>query len=485
MSAEIPQVSGARGLGGHVRELQSDRLGLLARAGAEVEGLAALRLFGRRIVLVQSPALLHELLVEKAGRFEHAQSSRMLLHPLLGDGLFISEGALWRRQRRLMAPLFTPGAIAGYAEAMLAAARRVAEEMTARAATQPVMDVAPAMTRVAMAVAGATLFGIDTLDASDSLGAAFGEALQWSGAQVGSLFVVSQLMAVGVLRGLHARGVGPLQAPLGRLLDRLLDPVLPPGAATRRFRGALATIDGYMTGVIAQRRAEGGAQDDLLGRLLRARDEHGAMTDRQVRDEAVTLLVAGHDTTATALTWTLHLLARHPEVQARVQLEVDALPGAPSAADVGRLPYCLQVFKESLRMFPPIYAFTRQATQDVTLGGQAIARGTVLYASPYALHQRPDIYPEPGRFDPQRFTPEAEASRPRTAWLPFGAGPRTCIGLNFAMMEGQLTLATLARRLAFAPVGEAPRCEALSTLRPAGGLRLRVQVRAREGDRGG
>lgn len=474
MPPQIPEVSGASAFAGHVRELRGDRLGLFMRAAAEVDGLAALRLFGRRVVLVQRPDLLHELLVEKARHFEHAQSTRMLLHPLLGDGLFISEGELWRRQRRLMAPIFTPTAIARHAAAMLAAAGRVGEALAARAG---VVDVAPAMMRIAMAVAGAALFGIDTLDDSDELGAAFSEALQWSGAQAGSLFVLSQLMAVGVLRRLQTHGPAPLREPLGRLLARLRDPLLPPGAATRRFRAALIRIDTSMNAVIAERRAGAGEHDDLLARLLRARDEDGAMTDRQVRDEAVTLLVAGHDTTATGLTWTLHLLAQHPEAQARLQAEVDALGRAPTADDAGRLQYCLQVFKESLRLFPPIYAFTREAIDDTTLGGAAIPRGTVLYVSPYTLHRRADLFPAPERFDPERFTPAAEAGRSRTAWLPFGAGPRTCIGMHFALLEGQLVLASLVRRLHFAACGGMPGLDALATLRPAGGMRLHVTPR--------
>ncbi len=476
--SQLPRVSGARPFGGHVGELRRDRLGLFRRAAAEIDGLAALDVLGREILLVYRPDLLHELLVEKARSFEHARSTRMLLHPLLGDGLFTSEGELWRRQRRLMAPIFPPNAISRYAPAMSAAAGRIADELLAASpGGAEGVDVAHAMTRVAMAVAGASLFSIDILGDSDELGVAFSDALQWSGAQAGSPFVMLQLMAIGVLRQLERRGPDVLRPALGRLLGGLQSPLLPPGAATRRFRRALATIDRHMAGVISERRASGRDHDDLLARLLRARDEHGAMDDRQVRDEAITLLVAGHETTATGLTWTLHLLARHPEIQAAARAEVDALAGPPTAADAARLPLCLQIFKESLRLFPPLYAFTREASEDVELGGASLPRGTVLYVLPYNLHRRADLYPEPGRFDPARFTAAAEAARSRTAWLPFGAGPRTCIGMHFALLEGQLVLAELLRRSSFAPAGPAPGCEALATLRPAGGLRLRVTPR--------
>jgi cytochrome P450 len=224
--------------------------------------------------------------------------------------------------------------------------------------------------------------------------------------------------------------------------------------------------------VIAERRASGAVRDDLLARLLAARDDDGTMTDRQVRDEAVTLFVAGHETTAIALTWSLDLLARHPEIQRAAQAEADALAAPPTAADLPRLGLCLRIFKEATRLYPPIYTFTREAIVDVAVGPHTLPRGTTVYITPYTLHRDPALWPDPPRFDPDRFTAAGESSRPRTAWLPFGAGPRTCIGLHFALLEGPIVLATLLRRLRFEPTGAAPALAALSTLRPADGFRL-------------
>jgi cytochrome P450 len=202
------------------------------------------------------------------------------------------------------------------------------------------------------------------------------------------------------------------------------------------------------------------------------------MTDRQVRDEAVTLFVAGHETTAIALTWSLHLLALHPEVQQAAAAEALALASPPTAADLPRLALVTRVFKEATRLYPPIYTFTRESIRDAELGPHALPRGTTVYISPYTLHRDPTLWPEPTRFDPSRFTAAAESRRPRAAWLPFGAGPRTCIGLHFALLEGPVVLATLLRRLRFAPAGPAPTLAALSTLRPAEGFRMLASPRA-------
>jgi cytochrome P450 len=202
------------------------------------------------------------------------------------------------------------------------------------------------------------------------------------------------------------------------------------------------------------------------------------MSDRQVRDEVLTLFVAGHETTASSLAWSLMLLAQHPTEYARVRAEVDAVGYIPSFADIPRLALCGRVFKEALRLYPPVYLFGRQAASDVEIGGYAMKKGTIVVISPYALHRRPEIWPDPDRFDPDRFLPDAEAARPRTAFLPFSAGPRTCIGNHFALMEGPLVLATLLLHADFElldPRGSTP--EPTATLRPKGGIRMRIKRR--------
>jgi cytochrome P450 len=210
---------------------------------------------------------------------------------------------------------------------------------------------------------------------------------------------------------------------------------------------------------------------------LHARDDDGAaMSTKQVRDEILTLFIAGHETTASGLAWALYLLAKHPAALAQAVAEADALPG-PGVGfdDLHALPFLLQVFKESLRMYAPIYLFGRQAMEDVTVGGYEIPCGKIVLISPYAVHHRADLWPDPDRFDPSRFLPEAEQVRSREAYLPFSGGTRTCIGNHFALMEGPIVLATLLRRMRFElAAGTVVTPEASATLRPAGGIPMRV-----------
>ena len=208
------------------------------------------------------------------------------------------------------------------------------------------------------------------------------------------------------------------------------------------------------------------------------------MSDRQVYDEAVTLFVAGHETTANALTWTFWLLARHPECYDRLQRELDAVLAGrpPTAADLPRLPYALQVFKEAMRLYPPSSGLLRVALRDTEIGGYPIRRRTSVLCSQYVLHRRPDSFPEPERFDPERFTPERERELPRYAYLPFGAGHRVCIGNHFALLEGHLLLATLAQRVRFElATGQDVAPRLLVTLRPAREIAVRVRRRQPHG----
>jgi cytochrome P450 len=219
---------------------------------------------------------------------------------------------------------------------------------------------------------------------------------------------------------------------------------------------------------------------DLLTRLLAARDadDGSAMTDKQVRDEVLTLFIAGHETTAAGLAWTLYELARAPALYAEVEREIDALGRAPTADDLPALSLTLRVFKEALRKYPPVYLFGRTSNEPTSLGGYELGRESNVLVAPAALHFRDDLWPNPERFDPSRFLPEAEASRHRLAWLPFGGGPRICLGNYFALMEAQLVLATWLRHVRFEAVGtEEP--DPGATLRPKHGVRMRVRRRRR------
>jgi cytochrome P450 len=475
---EIPLISGAP-LVGSAGELQRDMLGFLLRLSREGHPICRFEVYGQQPLFINSPEVLHEILVEKARHFGKPLGLKLVFYPLTGEGLFASNGELWRRQRKIMAPIFQPGQLAHYAASMAACAQRGAA--TWRDGQR--IDVAREMTRITMSVVGKTLFDADTFDEADELGAAMNEALRWSNAHMTSLSLIAREVAIGALRrragALHEK----LRAPAGALIERLHYPVLPT-RDSRRLKRAVTTLDRRIAQMIAERRGSGLTRLDLLTTLLRARDEQGeAMSDKQVRDEAMTLFGAGHETTATALTWALYLLDRHPESRQKVVEEADRLGGRlPSYEDLPRLPYALMVFKEAMRLYPPIHFSPRVSVDEVEVGGHRIPAGSGFWFSPYAMHRRPDLWPEPDRFLPERFTSDAESARPRHAYIPFGGGPRVCIGNHFALMEGQILLATLAQRATLSLIPGTPVVgKPAPVLRPEHGLPMRVELRG--GDR--
>jgi cytochrome P450 len=461
---------------GHMRPFIDDRFGLLDRFNRECGDAGRLRFFRTEVLMVNTPALAHELLVEKAKLFEKSPVIRAALYPMVGQGLFTSEHELWRRQRRVMAPLFTSSEVSRYGDAIAACAARGADELP----DGGIVDMARAMTRITMAIAGKTLFDIDAFGEADELGAALGVGLQWANDTALSTSLLVQIELRYALEQLsERRPFGPLRS----VVRALEAPILWPGERTRGLRQAVAVLDARVARMIAERRLRGAATDDLLGRLLAARDDDGtALDERQLRDEILTLFIAGHETTANGLAWSLYLLARHPEALARAYAEVDQLgaaPSGPTQADLARLPYLSGVFQEALRLYPPVFLFERIALSDTTIGPYAVPRGGIVVVSPYTLHRRADVWPEPLAFDPDRFTRETSARRHRLAWLPFGAGPRVCIGQPFAMLEGPLVLATLLSRLElsrFDPHEVKP--DATATMRPQGGIFMRVKRRA-------
>lgn len=457
----IPTLSGGRWLG-HLGEFKEAPLVLLRRFNEECGNIGFLQFPGERLLVVNTPELAGDLLVTEAAKFHKSRILRAALYPLTGEGLFTSEGELWRRQRKLMAPLFQPAHLAGYAAAMTSIAARCASEWPDGAE----LDIARETTRITMAIAGRTLFGADTLDESDELGDALTVLLAWAAESAASL-------SLGVKMAL----ADALESRLPRVASALERPLLLP----RRCKDALEVLERRVAKMIEDRHADSRGHDDLLSRLLAARDETGPMSDRQLRDEIVTLFVAGHETTATALGWSLYLLARHPDQYARVERE--ALTHAETR--IGKhglpdLPIALAVFSETLRMYPPVPVFERQAIEPVELAGHRLERGDYAAVFPWALHHRRELWPEPDRFDPSRFEGDAESARPRHAHLPFGAGPRVCLGAHFAMLEGALVLATIVRhaRLELVdPTAEVTPDPSAATLRPLGGVKMRVMQR--------
>jgi cytochrome P450 len=367
---------------------------------------------------------------------------------LLGEGLLTSDEPLHLRQRRLVQPAFHRDRVAGYAATMIALARAAADRLEDGAT----VAVDAQMNRLALRIAAATLFSADVDDDADAIGTAVTAAMDAFPASLG---------------------------PLAELLDHV-----PFHPATRRFGAARARLDAVVYRLIETRRREGTDRGDLLSMLLSARDETGApMPAQLVRDEALTLLLAGHETTANALTWTWDALARNPAAEARLHAELDAVLGDrdPVPADVTRLPFARDVVAESMRLRPPAWILGRRVIRPLRLGGWDVPAGSVLLAAQIVTHRNPRYWKEPDAFRPERWSNGETAALPRGAYFPFGGGTRICIGESFAWTEAVLVLATLARRVRFAALDPSPvPLDPLVTLRPGRPVRMRVAARRAE-----
>lgn len=432
---------------GHVVQFRRDPLALLTRLAREYGDVTRFSAATQTIYFLNHPDHIKDVLVTHHARFMKGRALQRAKR-LLGEGLLTSEGDFWRRQRRLAQPAFHRQRIRSYAETMV----EYAVQTSARWRDGRELDISSEMTRLTLAVVGKTLFDANVESDADEVGAALTDVM--------SLF-------------------GYLMLPFSEVLERL---PLPP---RRRFERARARLDAVLYRIIEERRAGGEDRGDLLSTLLHAVDEEGdrtGMTDEQLRDEAMTIFLAGHETTANALTWTWFLLSQNTEAEERLHAELDeVLAGgrAPTFEDVPRLRYTEMVVAESMRLYPPAWAVGRLALEDHEVGGYSIPRGALVLVSPYVMHRDPRFYPDPLRFDPERFTPEAKAARPQFSYFPFGGGPRRCIGEGFAWTEAVLILATLARRwrLRLLP-GRAVNPRPRITLRPdKGGVPMRLEER--------
>lgn len=393
----------------------------------------------QHIHLVNHPELIREVLVNQQTAFT---KSRVLqkAKALLGEGLLTSEGEFHLRQRRLVQPAFHRDRLAAYAASMVEIAGKTAAEWKAGAT----LDIHREMARLTLAIVARTLFSANVDQESDDIGEAMTAVLE--------TFEIALL-------------------PFSELLEKLPLPV------SRRFRAARERLDTTIYRIISDRRRSGEDNGDLLSMLMLAQDEEGGtggMTDQQVRDEALTLFLAGHETTAVALTWTWHLLASHPEAERRFHDEIGRV--TPSFDTLPQLEYTRAVMAESMRLFPPAWAIGRMARREVSLGGYTFAPGSIFVMSPAVMHRDPRFWPEADRFRPERFLEESD--RPKFAYFPFGGGSRICIGERFAWMEGTLLLAILGRRwsLRHADFGNVKE-RAVITLRPEGGLPMTVNLR--------
>ena len=472
---DMPYAPGGDELLGHNAAFRRDRLGALDLLTQVTQPVTRLRIPwpGVRAFSINDPEVIQEALVEKARHFDKSDMLRFTLWNLAGEGLFTSNGELWKRQRRLMAPLFTPKALEAYADDMIQCSLRTMEPWR----DGQELALSHETTRLTMGVAGKTLFDADTFSDADEIGQALTVALDWTSYVMGRGFAVSHVITKRLLERAAKDESTRWQRIAKRASDRLQGPIALVGPRGRELARAIAFLDEHVQRMIDHRRSSSDPETDLLSRLLAARDEEGAaMSDRQVRDEVLTLFVAGHETTATGLAWTLYLAGRDPRIYAAMEREVDAVGDEPKVSDLPRLDLCLRVFKEALRLYPPVYMFGRDSRGDVSVAGYDLPERSNALVSAWALQRNPRLWPDPERFDPDRFLPENEAKRHRYAYMPFGAGPRVCLGNHFAYMEAQLALAVLLRRYRFEIVAdEVP--EPSATLRPKNGVRVRIHRR--------
>jgi cytochrome P450 len=371
-------------------------------------------------IVVTKPEYVKHILVDNHENYIKSPMQQATLVPLVGKGLLTSDGSFWRRQRRIMQPAFHHKRLQTFAHIMADAASQMLDRWQPVIGSGTAVDISTEMAQVTMDIICRTMFGAD---------------IGWD-----------QVQAVRDASAIIAQDLGtPPYADLFGL------PRWFPRHLSRRARRAIRNVRAIIEKVIADRRAEGeGKHGDLLDMLLEARDEETGegMTDAQVRDEVITIFLAGHDTTANGLGWSWYLLSQHTEVEARLHEEVASVLGGrvPTFEDLANLPYVKMVFEEALRLYPPAPAFMRQAIAADQVGDLKIPAGAQVTIAPWLSHRHRDLWDRPDDFEPERFAPENSKGRHRYAYIPFGGGPRICMGNSFAMMEGPLVLASVAQR---------------------------------------
>lgn len=400
---------------GHLRAFRRDPLGFLTQAASEYGDLCYFRLARQPVYLLNHPDYIRDVLVTHQTSFTKSRTLQRA-KVLLGEGLLTSEDPVHLRQRRLVQPAFHRDRLASYAATMTEIASRTRD----RWRNGETVDLATEMMRMTLSIIGRTMFSAEVEGEASEIGSALTEIF----AQFKNLML-----------------------PMSQYFNRL------PLPSSRRFREARARLDKTIYRFIAERRESGKDHGDLLSMLLLSRDEDGSggMTDRQIRDETLTIFVAGHETTAVALTWIWYLLSQNPECEARLHEEIDEVLGGrlPNFDDVPRLRYAEKIMAESMRLYPPAWAVSRLTKSGYDLAAWHLPRGAVCLMSPWVTHRDARFFPDPERFDPERWTPEARESRPKFCYFPFGGGARLCIGERFAWTEGILAMATLAQQWRF------------------------------------
>jgi len=446
---EIPLLSGGKPILGHLLDFRDDPLGMFERARREHGDLVRSQIAGRHVLFLYAPEHVHHVLVKNPANYEKATRGYSLVRVLLKQGVLTSEGSHWRKQRRTMQPAFHRRAIEAFASAMVDAALDVVRDWASVADTSRDVDVHQAMNGLTLRVICEVLFGKG----------------------LGARAAVVDRELTALLHGFDHMVTAPW--PL---------PEYVPTRQALRFHLARYRLYRLVDAVIAERRASGAEHPDLLGMLMAARDEETgeAMSDEQLRMEVLTLILAGHETSANALAWTLLILSREPEAAARLEAEVDRVLGDRPATldDYRALEEADRVLHESMRLYPPAWLMSRASIGPDVIDGIHIPAGTFLFMCQHTIQRHPDLYDDPERFDPERWRPERARQRPKLAYFPFGAGQRKCIGEQMAWMESRLVLATLVQHYRFTLVeGHPTTPETSVTLRPRYGLRMRLQRR--------
>jgi cytochrome P450 len=429
---------------GNVAQLQRDRLAFFLDCTRKHGSMVRMKFGPREPVLISDPKLIEQVLVTENRHFVKSRPFQ-LLQGVLGDGLVTSSGALWLRQRRLMQPAFHRAQAEAYAPTIVALAEK---QIDAWRPGQE-LDLHVEMMRLTLAIVAKTLLDVDMTVDFERVGTA-----------------IDTLMEDFVYR------LGNL-APIPKWV---------PTPWNRRIRRTIAQLDDLIYGIIAERRRSPLTGSDLLTRMMQSQDASekidnhgdGGMSDRQLRDEVITLLSAGHETTANALAWTWYLVAQHPEVESRLAAELQNVLGsrAPTAGDMPRLQHVEHVIMESMRLYPPVFAMGRMAKEPCVIGGFDIPAGTAFLMSQWVSHRDPRYFDAPEEFRPERWAEEKMQHLPKFAYFPFGGGPRLCIGMPLAMLEAVLIAATVAQRFRFELVPDHPvKLWPSVTLRPRHGIR--------------
>lgn len=446
-SAPLPPLFKGHWFYGHLHDRIERPLGLFTEL-RDFSPVAELKLLVFPAYAITHPEGIRHVLVDGANKYKKGRAFHPL-KPLLGGGLFIAEGAPWKKNRRLMQPSFHRERIARLAATMVDATAKRMDRWEGAVRTGSALDMHGEMMELTMSVVARCLFSSDVADAANEL------------------HEVMNFLSVEMHD--RSRSMNPLKTVL-------------PTESNRQFKKAVAALDRVIYGFIAERRARPEQAEDLLDMLIAARDEATGETlsDVELRDEMITMFLAGHETSANALAWAFHLLATHPEVAARARAEIAEHLGTrtPGSADLPKLKYLARVLEESLRLYPPGWIQARETIEEDVVMGYRLKKGRMVLLCNYVVQRDPRFWDHPDTFDPDRFLPERAQGRPRGATIPFGMGQRMCIGSNFAQMEAMLILTMALQRFELELATDMPvEPEALITLRPKGGVPMRLHSR--------